>query len=492
MFARRTDILVLQEDKISYVLAGTNLLSDASGVSVLTSVPEVLGKQIARIEEYGISNNPESFVAYGTDKFFTDSKRGALIQLKGSSGSAEQLTVISEVGMRGWFRDLFQDSPNTQKLGGYDPYMNEYVLSSNESKIPSDVVCSPCNLRKTIALGLDQTVTYCVNVPDTVGNINISYAVESAGQFNVTAVWDSTTVTSGNVNANGSIVINKTSSSPNTVQITILSVGGTTPTVNVNVGCPVGERLNVTSIVLTNNSDTGKYINAEYFYIEGTAPNEYTSSLTSNFVEFQTNITAQTFSSLYSSVVGAKGFGSFPVNGSVVNMRSNKIAPVGSFDVDVATDKFKFLSSNTLYGNTESDLQDLINAIDSAGNTLTPTGTSPIFNATFTMPSNSNTYLYLVWDFRTAIDTLLCFDSSNIQNVCCDCSCDITTQIGYTINNTGATTITVAFTPADGSSSPLTILNGGTGVVCSSSVPVVTPSTYNDYSITITDCDCLN
>ena len=55
---RRNDILCLQEDKISYVLSGKNLLSDAAGGSALTSVPEVLGTQITRVEDYGISNNP--------------------------------------------------------------------------------------------------------------------------------------------------------------------------------------------------------------------------------------------------------------------------------------------------------------------------------------------------------------------------------------------------------------------------------------------------
>jgi hypothetical protein len=48
---RETDILTLQEDKISYVLSGKNLLSDAAAGSAITSVPEVLGTQIARVEE---------------------------------------------------------------------------------------------------------------------------------------------------------------------------------------------------------------------------------------------------------------------------------------------------------------------------------------------------------------------------------------------------------------------------------------------------------
>ena len=47
LHSRETDMLVLQEDRISYVLAGKNLLSDATGGGAVTSIPEVLGTQIA-------------------------------------------------------------------------------------------------------------------------------------------------------------------------------------------------------------------------------------------------------------------------------------------------------------------------------------------------------------------------------------------------------------------------------------------------------------
>ena len=130
MHARLSDILVLQEDKISYVLAnGKNLFSDATAGASIINTPEVLGQQIPRIEQYGISNNPESFAAYGADVFFTDSKRNAVINLQGGSVT-EQLNVISSLGLRSWFRDLFKDSKNDLKLGGFDPYSNEYILSS--------------------------------------------------------------------------------------------------------------------------------------------------------------------------------------------------------------------------------------------------------------------------------------------------------------------------------------------------------------------------
>ena len=112
LFARETDVLTLQEDKISYVLAGKNLLSDAGAGSNLVSVPEVLGTQIARVEEFGISHNPESFAQYGADRFFTDAKRGVVLQLSGTTYANDKLTNISQLGMRSWFRDLFLEQFN--------------------------------------------------------------------------------------------------------------------------------------------------------------------------------------------------------------------------------------------------------------------------------------------------------------------------------------------------------------------------------------------
>ena len=112
-----------------------NLLSDESAGGIITSTLMVLGTQIARTEKYGISFNPESYVQWGYDRYFTDIKRGAVIQLKGDSGQNDQLVVISEQNMRTWFRDTFINSFNTQKIGGFDPYMNEYVLSMNDIEI---------------------------------------------------------------------------------------------------------------------------------------------------------------------------------------------------------------------------------------------------------------------------------------------------------------------------------------------------------------------
>jgi len=124
LYALDTNLMVLQQDKITSVLYGKNLLVDAVGGGQVASVPEVLGNQVVHPSEYGISNNPESFAKFANIVFFTDARRGAVLQMVG-----DQVMEISANGMKNYFRDELKDNPNTQKLGTYDPYNETYVLS---------------------------------------------------------------------------------------------------------------------------------------------------------------------------------------------------------------------------------------------------------------------------------------------------------------------------------------------------------------------------
>lgn len=126
LFARDTDLLVLHQDKITSVYYGKNLLVDAVGGSQVASVPEVLGTQIASQSEYGISDNPESFAVWSNNYYFADSRRGVVLMMTGFD-----VVEISENGMRDYFIDFFSLAPNTQKLGGYDPHNQTYMISGN-------------------------------------------------------------------------------------------------------------------------------------------------------------------------------------------------------------------------------------------------------------------------------------------------------------------------------------------------------------------------
>ena len=141
LHARDTDLLAFQFDKISSVLYGKNLLYDAVGGAQVTSIPEVLGTQVAFPGENGISSNPESFAVWGQTIFCTDARRGTVLEING-----DNVTEING-GMKDYFRDLMRLNPNQQKLGAYDPHQNHYVLSANNRySLPCDLVLKPSSL----------------------------------------------------------------------------------------------------------------------------------------------------------------------------------------------------------------------------------------------------------------------------------------------------------------------------------------------------------
>jgi hypothetical protein len=137
IYARDTDLLVFQENKISNVKYEKNLLYDAVGGSQVASIPQVLGTQVAYPGDYGISNNPESFAEWGDDVYWTDARRGAVLLMGSYETKGNQIIPISSIGMTGYFRKNMMENPNTQKLGGYDPYTRKYVLAANDISVLS-------------------------------------------------------------------------------------------------------------------------------------------------------------------------------------------------------------------------------------------------------------------------------------------------------------------------------------------------------------------
>lgn len=122
--SRDTDVVVFQQDQISKVLFGKNLLSDSTGGGDVVSIPEILGTQISYAGEYGISNNPESFAMWGDAIFFTDSQRGAVLRLDNQG-----LFDITQYGMKSFFNANFKLQPDTFKIGVFDPYYKRYIVS---------------------------------------------------------------------------------------------------------------------------------------------------------------------------------------------------------------------------------------------------------------------------------------------------------------------------------------------------------------------------
>lgn len=423
---RQTDVLVLQEDKISYVLAGKNLLSDANAGNVITATPEVLGTQIARSENFGISFNPESYVKWGYDRFFTDVKRNAVLQIRGESSQSDQLVVISEMGMRTWFRDIFAGTQNKQKLGGYDPYINEYVLAINDIDLPVDDQCVDCGISKTFNLfhptdtGTYKEFRYCVdfgsNVDSTTKVTITAQSFATGSEYKVNVLYDgntSTQMATYKTNNTPSVLeFNKSNQLVETGTIIVSYKGQMVITINAE--CPSNTNINVVEVIFTNQLDAGKTLHNTWQYKNGA----YIGQLQSH-----SNI----FSSLPSPTVtrntvstGMRGSSIFPDVGYQLTMGTEKVGG-DNFNFDPTINKLKYvmypsqLSPSTILTNLSSypDATPIIPSVQGA----------TAYKGTFTIP-NTDDYLHLIWDLRKAYIVYLCYGDiySLPKEVGCDCN----------------------------------------------------------------------
>jgi hypothetical protein len=211
LHARDTDLVVFQENKVSKVLYGKNLLSDSIGGGTIASIPEVLGTQIAYTGEYGISENPESFATWGNNMYFTDARRGAVMQL-----SEAGLFEISSNGMKNWFKNNL--NPSTIKLGMLDPYFEHYVLSSNDER-----PINPCQL----SVSSDNVVvSYIAN------NNQFAFAIESNTQWSI-SVPTNDWITLNTLYGVGSAQILATTTETEDARSITVVVSGCNTTINV-------------------------------------------------------------------------------------------------------------------------------------------------------------------------------------------------------------------------------------------------------------------
>jgi hypothetical protein len=398
LYARRTDILVLQEDKISYVLAGKNLLSDSAGGGNIASIPEVIGTQIARIEDYGISNNPESFAVFGGEVYFTDIKRNSVLNLRGGSAQSDALSVVSDMGMKYWFRDEFKNSQNYFKIGGYDPYMDEYVLHLTETAMPTELDVYGCGV--TISKqNVSGTYEFDVEIGDEIGEVTVSLTLFE-GEVDITVEYDDGVIWNDNLDEpdDYTFVFQKTEALPNVIRITITSINASysTSTSCVNIV----DSITVYRVVYNNPGNEDQTIHNQYKWSLGS----YSSPLSTDFI-----IMEEDGVSLYASQSGGLSQGIIPANESDITLVSDKRAG-DTFNFDPAFNSFKYLISNNLY--TPSELLPLLTKI------IPTTGTYQAVISKVVLTGFN--YLYLVWDYRSLLEIELCYHESNPLSLCCD------------------------------------------------------------------------
>tara|TARA_R110002167_G_scaffold33384_2_gene107255 strand:- start:11552 stop:17431 length:5880 start_codon:yes stop_codon:yes gene_type:complete len=125
LYNRNTKLIILCEDKVLRAVTNKDALYNADGNPQLVASNAVVGDVQAYQGNFGISKNPESFVATPYQIYFADAMRGQVLALSG-----EGVRSISDLGMRDYFGDNLS-SPRYQHMtaiGSYDIRKNEYNL----------------------------------------------------------------------------------------------------------------------------------------------------------------------------------------------------------------------------------------------------------------------------------------------------------------------------------------------------------------------------
>lgn len=176
IYSRDSNLLVIQENKASQVFVNKSVLYNADGSTNLQKSTEVLGECIPYSGEFGISLNPESFVAYGTFIGWADARRGKIIKLGGNG-----MFPISNWGMTSWFRNYFKENPGVRVLGGYDPYVDKMILSTGDP-IVSPYMTAECG-QEVVKFNQDEPFTYYLQVKE--GTTDITLEGEAYGTITI-------------------------------------------------------------------------------------------------------------------------------------------------------------------------------------------------------------------------------------------------------------------------------------------------------------------
>lgn len=379
LHARDTDLVAFQEEKVSKILFGKNLLSDAVGGGAVASIPEVLGTQISYAGEYGISTEPESFATWGNDMYFTDSRHGSVMKL-GANGMFE----ISSQGMRNYFKGLFQGNA-TQKIGAIDPFKERYVLASN------DELSVPCNF------------SYKFDSPSglLVGNLLNTRTINVAATGSWTIALQDTGDGTTWVEINGS---SSTYTGHGNELVTLTFAANPGPnnrSLGINLtGCSVSypetatqyakAKLERVIFVVDNEVDSGLIADQKY---------TFTSNTTGGDIVFNDTTLLKNTVALESRYADFEGRNSIPVTGDTIELKADEAGTLTQkpFSPNLGN-SLSYLVTDTQIGPDE---------IDTLLGSTTPTVpalAAGVYTGSFVFsrPSDEK-YIYLVYDYRNNV-----------------------------------------------------------------------------------------
>ena len=132
-------LFVLQQTKVSQLPVNRTILSDVSGNDAVVATSKVLGNQRYYAGENGCDTNPESVAVVGNTIYWVNKQKAKVYKFNPANG----ITAISDIGMKSYFKDLFDGLSILNKasggtlrvVGGYDPTHDEYILSAYDQEM---------------------------------------------------------------------------------------------------------------------------------------------------------------------------------------------------------------------------------------------------------------------------------------------------------------------------------------------------------------------
>jgi len=230
LFGQDTHLLSFQEDKTHRIPNNKDILFDADGNGIMRQSNEVLGAEIAVPGIIGISKEPESFAVEGNRIYHTDSRRGTVMRY-----SADGYTVISNKGLRNWFRDVFRAVGNSKKIGGIDSRFGYYMLHIDDEKtsvIP--VLNCGATIRK---YETTEVFTYELNEADLPSSVYFNY--EITGIVDIDINDNQTVYNFPGLTGVGNVNFLKTNGPQETIVITITPVEPSIASYSITTPCQV-------------------------------------------------------------------------------------------------------------------------------------------------------------------------------------------------------------------------------------------------------------
>ena len=366
--------------------------------------------------------------------------------------------------MSDYFKDLFRDNFTTQKLGVYDPFKEQYVISNTDQ----DAV--PCESKVKALFRTDPIFSFATDT--------VFLEVESTRSWTVSLVdtgdgtsWaninGSTPTYTGSGNETVSITVDaQVSGSPRrSLTLTVTTCDGIAlnQTITQNGTLPV--ELEVWAI---SQGVKGEVLRGDVTY-------DYTSNTLPPLTYLNQELKTDNDLFVQKVINGQEGETGIPYQGDTVTVEASQLGSSGKvvFSDDLGS-KMYYLATNTKYNQSEIDKL----KADPGLTAFTPTLTGDLWSGNFNFNRTGFEYFYIVVDYTNEIQASgsAQFDFPAASN---NVAGTFRGKINFG-NNEGR--VSLAYTPTSGGGALgniFTIKQGGAVIATSGSTPTTTAGTLD-------------